>query len=168
MRAAVIYESMFGNTRAVAKVVVEELAKYMDVELHEVSEAPTAIDASVDLVVVGAPTHGFTLSRPLSRSDAAGIAPAGLVSTGIGVREWLAAVETAPGVQAIAFDTRVDHLPGSAARAATRRLRRAGFTIVASPASFRVERTLGPLKTGELDNVRSWASELAAAVALPK
>lgn len=163
MRAAVIYESMFGNTRTVAEALAEELAKHLDVDLHEVGDAPTSIDTNIDLVVLGAPTHGLTLSRPASRSEAAGMTPDGLVSTGIGIREWLAAVEAAPGTLAVAFDTRVDHVPGSAARAATRRLRRVGFAIIARPASFKVEKTLGPLAPGQLDRVCSWATEIAAA-----
>jgi hypothetical protein len=164
MRAAVIYESMFGNTRTVAEALAEELAKHMDVDLHEVGSAPTSIDASIDLVVLGAPTHGFSLSRPASRREAAGMTPDGPISTGIGIREWLEAAEAATGTRAAAFDTRINHVPGSAARAATRRLRRSGFAIIARPASFMVEKTLGPLAPGQLDRVRSWAIEIAAAM----
>ncbi|MEV3936786.1 flavodoxin domain-containing protein [Glycomyces sp. NPDC049804] len=163
MRAAVIYESMFGNTRAVAETLAEELARHMEVELHEVGEAPASIDASIGLVVLGAPTHGFTLSRPTSRQEAAGMTPDRLVSPGIGIREWLEAAEAAPGTRAVVFDTRISHVPGWAARAAARRLRRSGFTIFARPASFKVEKTLGPLAPGELDRARSWATELASA-----
>ncbi|MDN3243155.1 flavodoxin family protein [Glycomyces tritici] len=163
MRAAVIYESMFGNTRTVAEALSEELAKHMEVELYEAGEAPASIDASIGLVVLGAPTHGFTLSRPSSRQEAAGMTPDELVSTGIGVREWLEAAKAAPGTRAAAFDTRISHVPGSAARAATRRLRRSGFAIIARPASFMVEKTLGPLVPGQLDRVRSWATAIAAA-----
>ena len=163
MRAAVIYESMFGNTRTVAEVLAEELAKHMEVELYEVGEAPTSMDASIDLVVLGAPTHGLTLSRPSSRQEAAGMTPDELISTGIGIREWLEAADVAPGTRAAAFDTRINRVPGSAARAATRRLRRSGLAIMARPASFMVEKTLGPLAPGQLDRVRAWALEIAAA-----
>lgn len=161
MRAAVVYESMFGNTRAVAEAIAETLSERMAVDLWEVGEAPTAIDADIGLVVVGAPTHAFSLSRPSTRAEAAGMAPEGLVSNGIGVREWLAAVKPAPGTQAVAFDTRVSlFVPGSAARAATRRLRKAGFRIVARSASFLVQDTAGPLRPDELEHARRWAAAL--------
>jgi len=64
MRAAVVYESMFGNTRRVAEAVAEELSLHMETDLMEVGEAPGRLEAAVDLVVVGAPTHAFSLSRP--------------------------------------------------------------------------------------------------------
>ncbi|SDD78933.1 flavodoxin family protein [Glycomyces harbinensis] len=166
MRAAVVYESMFGNTRQVAKAVAAELSQSMEVEMFEVGEAPSVIDKSIGLVVVGAPTHAFSLSRSSTRREAALTAPRGLVSTQIGAREWLESVEAVPGTPAIAFDTRMDsRFAGHAARAATRRLRKAGFSVLASPASFLVEHSTGPLSTGELDRAHVWAAELAAATA---
>lgn len=161
MRAAVVYESMFGNTRAVAEAIAKALSERMTVDLWEVGEAPTAIDPEIRLLVVGAPTHAFSLSRPTSREEAAGVAPDGLVSTGIGVREWLPAVKAAPDTRAVAFDTRISpFVPGSAARAATRGLRKAGLHIAGRPVSFLVEHTSGPLRPGELDRARSWAAQL--------
>ncbi|WP_112133601.1 flavodoxin family protein [Glycomyces dulcitolivorans] len=165
MRAAVIYESMFGSTRQVAQAVAAELSDHMEVDVFEVGEAPLVL-GDVQFVVVGAPTHAFSLSRPSTRAEAALKAPHGLVSTQIGLREWLEAVEVPAGVQAIAFDTRVDrHLVGSAARAATRKLRKAGFRVLAEPVSFLVEGIQGPLAVGELERARFWAEELAASSA---
>ena len=67
MRALVVYESMFGNTEAVARAVADGLAEMHDVDLREVSQAPIAVIARVDLIVVGGPTHAFSLSRPATR-----------------------------------------------------------------------------------------------------
>ncbi|NUQ90796.1 MAG: flavodoxin family protein [Glycomyces artemisiae] len=164
MRAAVIYESMFGSTRQVAQAVAAELAERMEVDVYEVGEAPLVLDEGVGLVVVGGPTHAFSLSRPSTRAEAALKAPDGLVSTQIGLREWLEAVEAPAGVQAIAFDTRVDrHFTGSAARSATRRLRRAGFRVLGEPVSFFVDGILGPVAAGEFGRARLWAAEVGAA-----
>lgn len=62
---------MFGNTRAVAEAVAQGLGSAMTVELVEVSAAPLE-SQDVDLLVVGGPTHAFGMSRPTTRSDAAG------------------------------------------------------------------------------------------------
>ena len=70
MRALVVYESMFGNTEAVARAVADGLAEMHDVDLREVSQAPTEVIGRVDLIVVGGPTHAFSLSRPATRASA--------------------------------------------------------------------------------------------------
>ncbi|GAB4004617.1 flavodoxin family protein [Glycomyces albus] len=163
MRAVVVYESMFGNTKQLAETVAAALAERMAVELVEVGEAPKVLDPEIGLLVVGAPTHAFSLSRPATREEAAKQAPHGLVSKGIGVREWLEEVEAPRGTRAAVFDTRAKlRVPGSAARAATRRLRRAGFRIAGRPESFSVERTPGPLVPGEAQRAHRWAAALAS------
>jgi flavodoxin len=87
MAAVVVYESMFGNTQTVAEAIAEGLSTTMRVELHEVGAAPAAMERDVDLLVVGAPTHAFGLSRLSTRASAAEQAERPLVSPGIGLRE---------------------------------------------------------------------------------
>ena len=121
MKALVVYESMFGNTEAVARAVAEGVGETMDVSLHEVSTAPAPITDLVDLVVVGGPTHAFSLSRPSTRADAIDKgATQGEADTGL--REWIGHLRKGPHSECVAaFDTRVDRvrrLPGSAARKA--------------------------------------------------
>jgi hypothetical protein len=87
-----------------------------------------------------------------------------LVSTGIGLREWLGALPKAPSdVGVAAFDTRISRprLPGSAAAAPETRLRRLGFRVLARSQSFFVEGTTGPLLRGERERARRWGKELA-------
>jgi hypothetical protein len=112
MRALVVFESMFGNTQAIAQAVADGLAIRMEVDLLEVGSAPAAVPGGVDLLVVGAPTHAFGMSRPATRQSAAQQAPAGLVSKGHGLREWLTALSIgAPDVVAVAFDP-LGRVPG--------------------------------------------------------
>jgi len=59
MRAVVVYESMFGNTRTVAEAIAEELRDAMDVEVLRADQATDLRMHSVDLFVVGAPTHAW-------------------------------------------------------------------------------------------------------------
>jgi flavodoxin-like protein len=162
-RALVVYESMFGNTRSIADAVAEGLSSGVATEIVEVGEAPTSLPEAVSLLVVGGPTHAFGLSRASTRKDAAGRADGRVLSRRRGLREWLAELETRPGLPVATFDTRIakPRVPGSAARAAERRLRRAGVTIAASGESFYVVGTTGPLLEGELARARSWGEELA-------
>ncbi|GAA3887117.1 flavodoxin family protein [Saccharothrix violaceirubra] len=155
-RALVVHESLFGNTRAVAEAV----GAVLDARVVAVSDAPDVLPDDVDLLVVGAPTHAFGLSRPATRESAD--APTTPVR---GIREWLAALSP-PGhlVTAHAFDTRMaTRWPtGSAAKAVTRKLRALRFTVPRRPASFRVTGTTGPLLDGELDRATAWARTILA------
>jgi hypothetical protein len=168
MRALIVFESMFGNTKLVAEAVCQGLSPYADTRVVEVGAAPERLD-DVDLVVAGGPTHAFGMTRPGTRADAASQASGGVVSGVIGLREWLASLPKAqPRQLAATFDSRVDkvrRLPGSAARGAAKRLRHLGFRLVAPPESFYVTDTLGPLLDGELDRARRWGAELGSAFA---
>lgn len=164
MRGLVVYESMFGNTQMIADAVADGLSRRLRVDAVEVGDAPTRLDGDVALLVVGGPTHAFGMSRPRTRQDAAKQAGGELVSKRIGMREWLAALHTPRGMAAATFDTRVSkpHLPGSAARAAEKRLRRLGFRIAAPAESFYVEGSVGPLLDGERDRAAHWGEQLGA------
>ncbi len=71
MRAVVIYESMFGNTRTIAYAVGAGLGEYFDVEVVPVALASPASYEDADIVVVGGPTHVHGMSRPSTRQGAA-------------------------------------------------------------------------------------------------
>jgi len=169
MRALVVYESMFGNTRDVAYAVAEGLRRHMDVDVVEVGAAPTVLGEDVALLVVGAPTQAFGLSRRETRGQAAVHTGRTPISEDFGVRDWLGQITRPGDVAAATFDTRVDRprVPGSAARKAERALRRQGFRIVAPAESFRVHGIEGPLLEGESDHARRWGEEVAARVAEP-
>ncbi|GCE77477.1 flavodoxin [Cellulomonas biazotea] len=158
VRALVVYESAFGNTAEVARAVWEGVSQTVpDASLVEAGAAPAELPDDLELLVVGAPTHAFGMSRPGTRDDArrqGGDAPT------VGVREWLGSLaRTGYPVHAATFDTRVDspRLPGSAAAGARRALRRAGFDCAAAT-SFWVGGIKGPLRDGELDRARSWGA----------
>ncbi len=165
--ALVVYESMFGNTRKVAEAIADGLRTGMTVDVVEVGAAPTTPATGVDLLVVGGPTHAFSMSRATTRADARKQGADDRAAAGIGLRDWvegLAAGGTRPPVAT--FDTKIRRpkLPGSAARAALTRLRRAGFRAVAPAANFYVDGTPGPLCGGELGRARAWGERLTTAV----
>ncbi|SEH02673.1 Flavodoxin [Nonomuraea solani] len=165
MDALVVYESMFGNTKQVAEAVAEGLATRLRTEVVEVGAAPARVGPEVGLLVVGGPTHAFSMSRASTRKSAAQQSTQPLVSQGNGVREWLAVLGTASAALAsAAFDTRVakPRMPGSAARGIAKRLRRLGVKAAAPAQSFYVTGTEGPLVAGELERARQWGESLAA------
>lgn len=164
MRALVVYESMFGNTRAVAEQVKAGLETAMVVDVVAVDQAPDLDALDVDLIVVGAPTHAFGLSREATREDAAQRA-GGATATdrAVGAREWLFAAHSVPaGLVAATFDTHVKTppVPGRASRAAEKRLQRLGARVVAAE-SFYVRGYEGPMLDGELERARAWGETLA-------
>ncbi|MFC7106798.1 flavodoxin family protein [Nonomuraea rubra] len=71
MDALVIYESMYGNTKKIAEAVAEGLATRMRAEVVEVGSAPPQIGKEIALLVVGGPTHAFSMSRASTRQPAA-------------------------------------------------------------------------------------------------
>ncbi|WP_433663227.1 flavodoxin domain-containing protein [Nocardia sp. CA-128927] len=164
MRSQVVYESMFGNTAAIAEAIAAGLRTHGTVEVLSVCEAASTPAPSVDLLVVGGPTHAFGLSRQRTRLDAADRTDAP-IALDIGIREWLDAALPAPaGSRAAAFGTKVAKppwLPGSAAHAVGKRLRRLGYQLADEPMDFLVDGMTGPLSEGESARARAWAELLA-------
>ena len=57
MRAVVVYESMFGNTHAIADAIGKGLEPVDNVVVVPVAEAGRERLGDADLLVVGGPTH---------------------------------------------------------------------------------------------------------------
>ncbi len=163
-RALVVYESMFGQTAAVAHEVAAGVAELLPVDLLPVEEAPAALGEH-DLVLAGGPTHAFSMSRPATRRDAHSRG-ATEGSDAVGLREWLDGLGEDEHADVVTFDTRatsVRRMPGSAARSAARLARRHGLHEVGRPQSFYVEDVAGPLAPGELARAHAWGRSVAEA-----
>ena len=162
MRAAVVYESWFGNTRTIAEAVARGLGESYEVALRPVDEAPAVGD--VDLLVVGAPTQVHGLSSETSRKAALDRLGVG-GEPGVGARGFLDRLPHVDGIPAAAFDTRVDRpalVVGSAARGIAKRLEHHGFVLATPPMSFFVGGTAGPLAPDEVERAEQWGRGLAA------
>ncbi len=162
MKIAVIFESLFGNTQAVAEAIAEGLRDGGDVSLHSTLDEVEVAD--VDLIVLGGPTHIHGMSRPSSRhgDDTHGATLPG-AEEGPGIREVIKSLPAGDRQPVATFDTRLDKpawLTGSAASVAGKRLERRGYRLIAAPESFIVEDTDGPLRAGELDHARMWGKTL--------
>ncbi len=107
MKSLVIYESMFGDNREVARAIASGLSQAgVDAEAVEVGRAPDEVPADVALVVAGCPNHAWSMPRPKTRETAAKATDEPLVSAGRGIREWLSHVSLPKGVAVATFDTR--------------------------------------------------------------
>jgi len=169
MKALVVYESLFGNTEQVALAITSGLSKHGEVELIEVTDAPAVITEPFDLLVLGGPTHAFSMTRPSTREDAFKQG-ATQGSTALGLREWLEHLRKGPHSERVAtFDTRVAkvrHLPGSAAKSAAKLAHKLGYAAAAQSESFYVEDVPGPLIDGELSRAQAWGEQLGAQAAV--
>jgi Flavodoxin domain len=173
MRAVVVYESMYGNTRLIADAIAVGLRSAFDVTIVPVSQASPAVLADADLVVVGGPTHAHGMSRPSTRKAAAEAAskPVSPLTVepdalGPGLREWFGSLGRYP-VKAAAFDTRIHGpaaLTGRASKGITRLLHAYGFDVAAEPESFLVTRR-DRLVRHELTRARGWGTNLVADIA---
>lgn len=165
MKALVVYESMFGNTEQVARAITAGLSENLEVELFEVTEAPHPIGEMLDLIVVGGPTHAFSMTREGTREDAI-TKGATHGSKALGIREWLAQLQAGPHSELVAtFDTRVERVrrfPGSAAKRAAKVAHRLGYGSATKAESFYVDDIEGPLLDGELDRAQAWGERLGA------
>jgi Flavodoxin len=170
MRAMVIYESMYGNTHAIADAIGRGLATENEVTVVPVAEATPDLLGEADLVVAGGPTHIHGMSGARSRQAAAEAAHKdGSTVTlephaqGPGLRDWFGTVGRIRGCGA-AFDTRMDGpavLTGHASKAIAKLLDRHGLTQIAAAQSFLVTKG-NQLRPGEEDRAEHWGRELAA------
>jgi len=146
MNSVVIYASTSGNTRTVAEAILVALEARGPARLVPVSEATSTPDA--DLVVLGAPTEGHTVSKAMAG--------------------WMGSLASMAfsGRRVAVFDTRLGwprFLSGSAADEMARRVEALGGELVAPPQSFIV--SMKPaLEPGELERATAWAADLADAL----
>ena len=163
MKTLIVHESLFGNTKAVADAIERGLVRGTEpgeVGTMRSDEAPGVIPEDVGLLIVGGPTHAFSMTRESTRKDAETKGADAHVR--LGIREWIEAVEPRPELPIITFDTRVKVklLPGSAAKSAAKALHARGFRRAEQGETFWVEDTDGPLKDGELARAEEWGHEL--------
>ena len=161
MKAIVVYESLWGNTAAIARAIAEGFGNGA-VALSTAEATPEAVPGA-DWLIAGAPLVAFRLppraSRANLRAKSAPVPrPPDLSHPPL--RDWLAALPPGQG-RAAAFETRIWWSPGSASGSILRTLKNAGYAPAAWPKRFRVAGMVGPLKPGEIERARRWGQKLA-------
>lgn len=143
MKALIVYDSVYGNTEEIARAIAGAITPSDGVKVLRAGEANPSELESIDLLIVGSPTHG---GRPT---------PA--------IQDFLNKVPepAIKGVNVAAFDTRFSTklvgIFGYAAGKIADNLKGKGGTLVASPEGFFVKGKEGPLKQGELERAAGWA-----------
>lgn len=174
MKAAIVYESLYGNTHAIADAIAQGMEGLAEPLVMSVDEAARTDPTATDLLVVGGPTHIHGMSRKpmweMAVKDALDHPEKGLVpdaaASGPGLRAWFDSLDKATG-KAAAFDTRLEGnrlVTGHASKGIAKRLRQHGLELISEPASFLVD-TTNQLLPGELDRAREWGKTLGAALA---
>lgn len=152
MKTLIIYDSIYGNTKQIAKSIGDALTG--DVTVLRIGEVNPSELESIDFLIVGSPTQGFR--------------PTKLVQTFIDNIPG----HTLRGIDVAAFDTRIPasevrtglrllmKLGGYAAKRIADALRKKGGNLVVSPEGFLVKGREGPLKEGELERAANWAKAI--------
>jgi flavodoxin len=142
MKTFVVYDTTHGNTEQIAQAIGDVLGA----PVRRAADVSPGEFESVDLLVVGSPTHG---GHPTE-----------------GIDGLLKASPVLAGVKIAVFDTRTASfwnrlLPfGYAAPRLARALEGQGGTLLAPPEGFVVLGIKGPLRDGELERAAAWATGL--------
>ncbi|NTW29481.1 MAG: flavodoxin [Coriobacteriia bacterium] len=161
MQAIVVYESLWGNTAAIAQAIAEGLGN--GTRALSTTEAFGSAVGDADLIVAGAPVLGFSLPTEQMRENLRvnpGKAPKAPDLSHPSMRSWLDALPEGSGRSA-AFETRIWWSPRGSAPTISRGLERAGYFPISKAERFIVEGGYGPLRKGELERARQWGADLA-------
>lgn len=149
MEIVVVYDSVYGNTKEVAKAIAQAIGDALSrgVPVLPVGQADAAELKLIDLLVVGFPTHGAEATAAMQAF----------------VKKLGAPTEDSPRVAT--FDTRLSwgflRKYGFAGDRIAEELGRSGWTILGTPGGFHVRGLRkGPLKKGEVERAVIWAKEL--------
>jgi flavodoxin len=151
MKALVVYDSFFGNTKQVALAIGDGIASEGSCETLHVGDATPEHLKGLDVLIVGSPTRAFRPTKLIT--DFLDSIPQGNLK----------------GIKVAAFDTRVSTADvqsrflnmmvrffGYAAKPIADKLKKKGGALIAQPEGFFVKGSEGPLKDNELERASSW------------
>ena len=146
MNTLVVYDSQYGNTEHIARVIAGSLRAFGQAQAVRVDPAHPVSFEGVDLLIVGSPTQGF---RPTPAMQSL----LGNVSS-----------QRLRGLAVACFDTRFRGplWKSSAAPRMARQLHSMGVESIVPPESFFVKsmKKEGPLLPGEVERAATWARML--------
>lgn len=164
MKAIVVYESMWGNTAAIAHAIAEGMGN--GTPALSTAEATSEVLDGVDFIVAGSPVIAFQLPTEKSRANLGTYeakAPTPPDRSHPALRTWLDSLEPGHG-RAAAFESRIWWSPRGATGTIEKKLAALGYKTAAPGERFIVESPYGPLKAGEYDRARAWGTHLASSV----
>jgi flavodoxin len=147
-KAIVVYDTKFGNTEKIAKVLAEGMkGQGVEVDCVKVGEVQINKLKDYDLLVIGGPTQWFGISKPM--------------------KDFLDKLESAEisGKKAFAFDTKFPpRYAGSAGKGVEKRLKKLQMSIVRPYASAIIKGIKGPLEEGAEETFKEIAGEIAKSI----
>jgi flavodoxin len=141
MKALVIFDTSFGNTKTIAETIAKELGN--NTKTISVTEFNNNELAGTDLLVVGSPIIGWKPSERMSK--------------------FLASLnkDQLKSFKVATFDTRVKiFFHGDAAKKIAQTLKESGAEIITEPQAFLVKGKEGPLIDGEIEKAIEWAKTI--------
>jgi flavodoxin len=146
MKTFVVYDSVYGNTEKIAQAIGDVIPG--EVQVLRVGQVNAGDLETVDLLIIGSPTHGSLPTEAVQRL---------IEKIGAPARE---------GAKVAAFDTRLSwrflRRWGFAASKIADTLKEKGWTLAVAPEGFFVKGLKkGPLKRGEAERAARWAKEIA-------
>ncbi len=155
MKICIIYDSFFGNTEKIARIISDHLSENNEVQILKVGEAEKLDLKDVNLLIVGSPTRAFEPTKP--------------VVTFIKKLKN----DEIKTVKIALFDTRID-IKAVNNRLLTFLVKHKGYActtmrtlfmkkdaeLIGESVGFFVLESEGPLKDGEEDRARLWANTL--------
>jgi flavodoxin len=141
MKTLIVYDSVHGNTERIAKAIGDAIAG--EVEVLRAGQVSASELETLDLLIVGSPTHGGKATEA--------------------IQDFLerAPVSALEGTTVAAFDTRLNRdFDSYAAPRIADTLKEKGGSLIGSPEGFFVEGMEGPLNEGEIERAAGWAKEI--------
>ena len=154
MKTLLIYDSVFGNTKAIAEIIFKNLATEKKRLLH-VDEAVKNGDIEAELIIIGSPTRQFKATPKI-----------------MGFIKQLP-FQSVKTLKFACFDTRVDtedingsflrfmvNTGGYAVKKMEKALKKRGARPLLDGAGFFVEGQEGPLKAQEEERAVAWVTSI--------
>jgi len=150
MKNFIIYDSYFGNTEKIAKIIGEMI----NAETIHVNKATINELKNIDLLVIGSPTRAFRptdkIKRFLNEIPANGLNGVKVAAFDSGIRS-----EDSPK-----FLRLMIRWFGYAAKPILNSLVKKGGKQIAPPIGFYVKDVKGPLLDGETTRAKEWAEQI--------
>lgn len=145
MKTLVVYDSVFGFTEEIAKAIGSGIAG--DVKVIRFTEIKPGDIESADLLVIGSPTQGGRMLKPL--------------------QTWLDNLleTTVKGKKIAVFDTRVPagwvKIFSFAGPRMAAVLKKKGASLIGEPQAFFVKAAKGPFVDGEEARAKAWGTRIS-------
>ncbi|MFO7942905.1 MAG: flavodoxin domain-containing protein [Anaerolineales bacterium] len=156
MKGIVVYDSGFGNTRAIAETMGQALDGRAEVQVVHVDHVEERQLVDVDLLIVGSPTQRFSPTAPIN-DFLNGISPRALRGVKVAAFDTRFAEKEIGKNRVLAFFVRIF---GYAAKPIAEKLVKKGGRLALPPEGFYVGGMEGLLLEGELERVVQWINKI--------